>query len=187
MQRNWSPTTEQELLLQAALGSGPAAVSAWRQWKAITDFDHYLDDDSFELLPLLYMNLRRHGVKDPLIHKLKGIYRRLWCENQLQFRVLAESLDRLNRAELPTLLLDAAGLSAKYYREPGLRKIKRSQVAVPVTRAKLATRVLAQSGWAIPARNDERHRFEQSVIFVNDSGRELEIRWDLALEQSEAG
>src|SRR5215470_605437 len=129
------PNKEQQLLLQAALGSGSAAIDAWARWQAGIDFDSYLDNDSFALLPILYTNLCRHGVTHPLMYKLKGIYRRLWCENQVRFQAVEEVVGRFHRASIPTLLVDGAALSAKYYRDAGLRSTRDSQIVVPVDRA----------------------------------------------------
>src|SRR6185436_9111345 len=99
------PSKQQKLLLQAALCSEAAALSAWEEWRAGVDLDAYLDDASFALLPLLYTNLSRHGVAHPWMHKLKGIYRRAWCENQVQFQDIEEVICSFHHAGIPTLLL----------------------------------------------------------------------------------
>ena len=183
VQTRYLPNKEQQLLLQAALWSGSAAIDAWARWQASIDFDSYLDDDSFALLPLLYMNLRRHGVTHPLMHKLKGIYRRLWCENQVHFQAVEGVVRDLHLASIPTLLLNGAALSAKYYRQDGVRSTKDSQIVVPVNRADQATQLLTQSGWTVLSRNCKRYvRFQQSVTFLNDSDRRLEIRWNPLFE-----
>ena len=67
------PTWEQESLLKAALLQGEEAIKAWHKWKSRVDVDQ-LDPGSLRLLPLLYRNLRTHGVEDPLMNRFKGIY-----------------------------------------------------------------------------------------------------------------
>ena len=62
------PTPEQELLLRAALLQGEASLKAWQEWKSTLDFDH-IDPGSQRLVPLLYHNLQRQGVQDPLMGK----------------------------------------------------------------------------------------------------------------------
>jgi predicted O-methyltransferase YrrM len=179
----FSPTQQQKLLLQAALLSGTVAIAAWQQWKSSIDFDDYLDAESFALLPLLYTNLQREEVRDPLMHKLKGIYRRLWCENQIQVQQVEEAVCAFYQAGIPTLLLNGAALSAKYYREGELRSVRDSQIAVPVNRAEDAIWLRVQAGWKVLSRNqDPGFGFQRSVTFSDDSDRRLEICWSPSFE-----
>ena len=174
---------QQELLLQAALWSGEPAIQAWENWKTIIDFDCYMDNESFSLLPLLYKNLRRHSVSDPFMSKLKGIYRQAWCENQVYFQAVEGVVRDLHRATIPTLLLNGIALSLKYYREDALRTIKDSQVLVPVDRAEEAAQLLAQSGWK-PLSNISKscYPFQEAVTFLNGSDLRLDICWDPSFE-----
>jgi len=75
------PTREQELLLRAALLQGNDAINAWHEWKSSVDIEQ-LDQGSYRLLPLLYRSLHIDGVEDPLMNKLKGVYRMTWYKNQ---------------------------------------------------------------------------------------------------------
>ena len=79
------PTREQELLLQAALMQGKETIDAWEAWKSTVEIAQ-IDQGSYRLLPLLYKNLRDHGVEDPWADTLKGVYRSTWYKNQLLFR-----------------------------------------------------------------------------------------------------
>src|ERR1043166_3071183 len=177
---------QQELLLQAALWSGEPAIQAWENWKTIIDFDCYMDNESFSLLPLLYKNLRRHSVSDPFMSKLKGIYRQAWCENQVYFQAVEGVVRDLHRATIPTLLLNGIALSLKYYREDALRTIKDSQVLRPVDRAEEAAQLLAQSGWK-PLSNisKSRYPFQEAVTFLNGSDLRLDICWNPSFENRE--
>jgi predicted O-methyltransferase YrrM len=183
VQTLYLPNREQQLLLQAALWSSSAAIDAWARWQASIDFDSHLDDDSFALLPMLYTNLHRHGVTHPLMHKLKGIYRRLWCENQVHFQVVAGVVRDFHLANIPTLLLNGAALSVKYYREDALRTMRDSRIVVPVDRAEQATQLLIQSGWKAESNISEACcPFQQTVTFLNGSDLRLEICWDPSFE-----
>ncbi|MHC5833634.1 MAG: nucleotidyltransferase family protein, partial [Nostoc sp.] len=84
---SYRPTPAQELLLQASLLKEKAALTAWEQWRSSVDIE-VLDAESYVLLPQLYQNLLAHGVEDPHMARLKGIYRRNWCANQLQIKAL---------------------------------------------------------------------------------------------------
>ena len=89
-------TKDQELLLRAALLKGADAVEAWNEWKSAVDWEGHLDNGSFRLLPLLYTNLKRLEVRDPLMGKLKGIYLKAWYENQRLFFEASKILDYLH-------------------------------------------------------------------------------------------
>ncbi|HSR18731.1 MAG TPA: hypothetical protein VLM39_11630, partial [Ignavibacteriaceae bacterium] len=78
-------TKEQELLLKASLFEGDKFIYAWEKWKSCVNFEQ-IDPGSYRLLPLLYQNLVKHEIKDPLTERLKGIYRRTWFENQILTR-----------------------------------------------------------------------------------------------------
>ncbi|MBD1859242.1 MULTISPECIES: nucleotidyltransferase family protein [Leptolyngbya] len=103
-------TFTQELLLKAALLKGQSALTAWEQWKARVDIET-LDSTSFTLLPQLYQTLLAHGVEDPHMARLKGIYRRTWYANQLQIRSLHTILAALAEAGIDAIVLGDAALN----------------------------------------------------------------------------
>ena len=176
-------TRQQELLLRAALLTGPASVDAWERWRAATDFDGYLDNESFHLLPLLYTNLRRYRVTDPFVHKLKGIYRLAWCKNQVIFRDIEDVLGALHEAGVKTMLLNEAALTLLHYKDRGARPVTDIDVLVPVTRAQQVIELLAQSGWtpATPLLVSQL-RYGHSLLIKNRSGREFNLHWDVLSE-----
>lgn len=163
--------------------TGPTSVDAWEQWKAATDFDDYLDNDSFRLLPLLYLNLCRHGVTDLLVHKLKGIYRFAWCKNQVMFRDIEDILIVLHSGGVQTMLLNGAALTLIYYKDRGACPIADIDVLVPVTKGQQAIELLAKSGWT-PTKPllDAQLRDGHSLLFKNRLGREFNLHWDVLSE-----
>ena len=74
------PTSQQGLLLDAILEAEERAVQDLEEWKSVSDID-YLDRGSYRLLPQLYDRLRRRNVADPMMPKLRGVYRREWYQN----------------------------------------------------------------------------------------------------------
>ncbi|AFZ15630.1 hypothetical protein Cri9333_4867 (plasmid) [Crinalium epipsammum PCC 9333] len=104
-------TKKQELLLQAALLQGKAALSAWEQWQSSVDIE-VLDAESHVLLPQLYRNLLTHGVEDPQMARLKGIYRRTWYANQLRLKQLKILLSHLKNAGIEAIVLGDAALGS---------------------------------------------------------------------------
>src|SRR3990172_3071094 len=83
------PTAQQELLLRAALQQGSEALNAWEMWKKAVPFDQ-MDPASVRLLPLVYRNMQTQcDLEDPLLQKLKGVYRHAWAMNQLLLQNVA--------------------------------------------------------------------------------------------------
>jgi Uncharacterised nucleotidyltransferase len=103
--------SEHELLLQAALLEGKAALTAWDNWQSSVDIE-VLDPDSYALLPQLYQNLLAHGVEDPHMARLKGIYRRNWYANQLQLKHLKILLSHLKNVGIEAIVLGDAVLGS---------------------------------------------------------------------------
>ncbi|PSB57685.1 nucleotidyltransferase family protein [Chamaesiphon polymorphus] len=108
---------DRQLLLQAALGNGSTALSAWERWQSSVDIE-VLDSDSYLLLPRLYQNLLAHGVEHPQMARLKGIYRRNWCANRLQIADLDRLLSDLKDIGIEAIVLgEAARSSDENYRQ----------------------------------------------------------------------
>lgn len=142
------PTPEQILLLRAAILDAPAALTAWDEWKHRTDFDK-VDAGSFRLLGLLYRNLLRLGAgpSDPLLPRLKGIYRHFWTRNQLVLGRKGELLRALKDRGIPCLLLKGAALTLLVYRDFGVRPMDDFDIMVPRDHVHAAMDILENLGW----------------------------------------
>src|SRR5215470_12661875 len=126
---DWWPTPRQELLLKAALLEGEAAVEAWESWRANTDI-HRLDQGSYRMLPLLYRNLQKHEIKDPVMEKLKGVYRHTWYKNQILFSRMAAILRSFQEAGIDVMVLKGTALVLLHYKDYGLRPMNDFDVLV---------------------------------------------------------
>ncbi|MGB0383492.1 MAG: nucleotidyltransferase domain-containing protein [Ardenticatenaceae bacterium] len=140
------PTPEQELLLRAALLEGEASLKAWRAWKSTLDFDH-IDPGSQRLVPLLYHNLQRQGVKDPLMGKFKGHSRRAWYRNQLLFAQGADLLRAFHEAGIKTMILKGAALVSRHYEHASQRPMNDFDVLVPTEQVQTALMILKKRHW----------------------------------------
>lgn len=142
------PTPGQSLLLRAALLEAEAALPAWEDWKAGNDLD-YLEAGTFRLLGLLYRNLVRVGVdpSDPLLPRLKGIYRNFWTKNQMVLGRKAPVLKALAAKGIPCMLLKGAGLTLTIYRDHGVRPMDDFDLLVPLSEVGRAMDVLEELGW----------------------------------------
>jgi hypothetical protein len=75
-------------LLQACLLPPDAALEIYEQWKYETDFEH-LTSAEFLLLPYLYKHLEPNfSPTDPLLPRLRGVYKQAWLRQQQ--RLLAQ-------------------------------------------------------------------------------------------------
>ena len=180
------PTQQQELLLRAALLQGNEATDAWYEWKSSVDVDR-LDPGSLRLLPLLYWNLRTHGVKDSLTNRFKGVYRLTWYENQMLFHNMATLLRSFHNAGIQTMILKGAALTLLHYRDYGLRPLGDFDVLVHTEQASAAINLLSRLGWTPELRPLE--AFTETYIsvtkayhFADPAGRVLDLHWHLLPE-----
>jgi hypothetical protein len=184
------PTKEQELLLRASLLPGREAVDAWQGWGSSADID-LLDQGSFRLLPLLYRNLSRHEVKEPLLGRLKGVYRATWYKNQMLFHTAAGFLRSLHRAGIPVMILKGAALATMYYRDAGLRAMDDFDFLVPTEQALQAIDLLVGLGWKpVPWRqtfNEEYLTVLHAHQFNDGTGYGFDLHWHMLSDGCYAG
>ena len=176
------PATENWLLLRAALGSGSEALAAWTRWKTTVDVDR-LDDRSRRLLPLLGENLRRLGVRDPLLARFAVMRHLVQASNRARFEEAAEILRALHAASIDTLVLKGMAVATLYYGDPGLRPMVDVDVLVPVARRREAIAVLERAGWrrqwTVP---DTTLAVIHSMPFRGPGGREMDLHWHALME-----
>ena len=178
------PTAEQELLLRAAVMDGDPAVAAWDEWKATHDLvETHLDHGSFRLLPLVYRNLAAQRADEPLLPRLKGIYRYWWCSNQQLFYRAAGVVNGLESAGIPTLLLKGAALSPQFYRDTGVRPMGDIDLLVPYPRARAALDRLTGLGWQVTRpRVADLIRYQHCVRLASWTGQALDLHWHVLRE-----
>ncbi|MBD2183003.1 nucleotidyltransferase family protein [Aerosakkonema funiforme] len=168
-------TSEQELLLLAALQQGKDATDAWQQWKTTVDIED-IDPESYRLLPLLYRNLSVHGVEDSEMVRLKGVYRRRWYENQLLVSKITELLRYFQDAAIETLILKDVALLLHYYQDDGLHPIDIFDIFVRWADGDAAIALLNKLGWKLKEKVPDKILSKLSVItFVDDSGKILNL------------
>src|ERR1700730_5129597 len=146
IRRYRAPTPDQELLLQACFLDGPDAIAAWTQWRGHVDPEQ-LDEDSSRLLPMLYDALRKHGISDPGMGRLKNAYRQTWYDNTLRFHLAATVLRALHEAGIQTMLLKGPALVLRYYGDVGLRPMEDVDILVPTHLGPAAIDILKGLGW----------------------------------------
>lgn len=170
MPSNCWPTSNQELLLRAAMLDGAQAIPAWEQWRQTVDFND-IDYRSQKLLPLVYHNLTKLSVSGPLIERSKGYYRLTWYKNHLQLHHMAAVLDELDRAGIPTLLLKGSAMAVYYYRDLGLRPMEDFDLLVPWHQRSRAVEMARR--WGFQSKFDT-HAPHGSDL-VDSAGRQLDL------------
>jgi hypothetical protein len=186
MKIDWSrggrfPSPEQENLLKAALLKGGEAQVSFEEWLAVVNLDE-IDLASYRLLPLLYSNLKKVGIRHPLMNKLKGVHRQAWYENQMLFQTMADLLRLFRRFGIKTMALKGAALNQLYYEDSGQRPMQDFDILVPSPDAVKAINLMHESCWTsrIPPRQllkKYRLHFTHACSFRNSAGREMDLHW----------
>jgi hypothetical protein len=173
-----APTAEQRLLLRAALLEGEPGRRAWERWRGGIDIER-LDTGSQRLLPQLYRNVQRYATGDPLLERLKGVYRHAWSANGMLFRDAGRLLGALARAEIRTVVLDGSALVTLYYRDQGARAIDSIAVLISPDDIPAAARVFAREGWgSAKLVHLSRPGPYTSQARLLGAGRPVDLLWD---------
>lgn len=171
------PTAEQLLVLHAALDPAPAAATAWQRWRETVEFDD-VDHGSTRLLPLVYRNLGPDAFDADVAGRLKGLYRRSWSHNQLNFKRAAEAISVLEGAGIETLITKGASLALLSYCDVGVRPMDDVDVLVPLGRTTEAIEALSTAGWK-PDHEDPAAwtQVHHSLGFAGPEGGEVDLHW----------
>lgn len=186
-ERECWPSWEQELLLKAALLQGTDAISAWEKWKSVVDTER-LDPGSYKLLPLLYNNLNKLGIKDPLMSKLKRVYLQTWYKNQLWMHRAGDLLNSFHCAGIKTMVLKGTALILLYYRNHGFRPMSDIDVLVRSKQAHQAIESLMESGWVPELESPQAQiPISHGVAFKNpDTDLAIDLHWHVIHECCQA-
>ncbi len=177
------PNRNQELLLRAALLQGDRALESWNEWRRSVNID-VIDYGSHRMVPQLYRNLQRHGVKEPLMDRLKGVYRYYLYKNEILLHRVGTLLAAFEKARIETMVLKGAALIQLYYRESGLRPMLDADVLVHAHQAEQAMEVLTKLQWQPLRYPQPRMRIPivHSTPFEDNGGRQVDLHWHLFWE-----
>jgi hypothetical protein len=177
------PTRAQELILRAAVLQGEPALDAWNEWRRTVNLD-VIDYGSHRMVPQLYRNLQRHGVKDPLMERLKGVYRYYLYKNEILLHRIGSLLAAFEEAGIQTMALKGAALIQLYYRESGVRPMLDADVLVHEHQAEQAIELLGRLQWKPFRFMQPRMRIPiiHSTPFEDSGGRQMDLHWHLFWE-----
>jgi hypothetical protein len=168
---------EHVLLLRAATGPPADTRAAWRRWRAAGGTLDALDPGAARLGPRLYGALRRAGVDDPDLPRLKGMWRHAWAANQRTFAGAAGALAALREAGVPALVLKGAALVHLHLDGAGDRQMADVDVLVPPAGRDAALAALHDAGWRFGPRHLGPHLVARHSAPLRRSGAEIDLHW----------
>jgi len=140
-------------LLLVALSDPDHAAEAWKSVPEGFSLDE-LERGSFELMPLVYRNLAQTCPDEPILPRLKGIYRRSWVKNNLLLDRTSEIANTLQAAGLPALFLEGPTQAARFYGDLALRPSSAVHVLTTAADATEASKRLENRGWNLRPGSD---------------------------------
>jgi len=143
------PSGLQERLLAVALGNAGETAQAWSEIRPRFVLDE-LEPGSFELMPLVYSRLAATVGDEPLLGRLKGVYRREWVRSSVLAERTKEVASALGGASVDALFVEGAVLAARYYASPALRTSWSLDALVRPEDADRALETLTDAGWSAP-------------------------------------
>jgi hypothetical protein len=170
------PDEIQELLLRAVLLPGDPGTAAWAAVRPRIDIDH-LPGELHRLMPPLSKALTAHGVDDPELPRLKGVYQFSWYRNQLLFTDAAAVLGALEATGVPTMLVRGAAMAVAHYGDTGVRLMNDVDVLVREGEMDRARHVADAEGWRPVAGSERFERREAAAALRNDQGRVIRLHW----------
>jgi Uncharacterised nucleotidyltransferase len=170
------PDETQELLLRAALLPGDPGAAAWAAVRPQIDVDR-LPGELHRLIPPLAKALAAHGVEDPNLPRLKGVYQFTWYRNQLLLTDATALLGALEAAGVATMLLRGAAMVGAYHGDVGLRPMNDLDMLVPPSQLERSRRIAAARGWWPVAVLMPLERWEAAAVLRNRQGRVVRLHW----------
>lgn len=173
-----TPTPYQTLLLQAALWQDERAQTAWNEWKAHNDIDD-IDIGSYRLLPLVYHNLKQLQVTDPLMSRLKGVYRHTWYNTQTLFHTMGQVMQALHAKKIEGIVLKGAVLTIQHYKDYGLRPMDDFDLLVRSEHVVDTLAIMYDLGMHNELASYKPHQYisKNSLGLVTHTNRGFDLHW----------
>jgi len=177
------PEPAQILLLQAALGQGPEAATAWERWERENGLDRP-DEGSYRLLPLVYRNLSRGLLRPAMEHPERHPPQRL-VEEPTAVPPGAAADRGTERGRVPILVLKGAALALSVYPDAGCRPMRDIDILIPSANGRAVFRKLEAAGWRAlywrpRALGESYLRFRHAMDFEAPGGGRIDLHWHAA-------
>lgn len=187
MKNNFSgspiPSEKYLHLLKACLLSDNEAFKGFEAWRKLVDFETGIEYATHRMLPLLYNNLKGLQIDDPIITRLKGIYKKKWSENNIFFYKIKDVLLLLKSMNLRIVVLKGVPLAVEYYKNVALRSMADIDLLILKSERRACIQALEKEGYTLKenATLDYLLRTFRSVTMVKD-GLEIDVHWSPILE-----
>ncbi len=175
--RGLRPTTDENLIIRAAIDPD-SSIRSWEAWLASNDLDE-IPTSSFDLLPLVYRNLRSRDYRSRDLPKLRGVYRQTWYRNQLLISRSLELFEKLEVGGIRAVLLGDAPLILGSYGDIGARVIRQAELLVSPHDLDRAIGVADGHGWR-PCNGVHPDATGLAKALCSSDGLLLVLRWYLA-------
>ncbi len=187
MARNcfWPNAMQTALLGVCLYKDAPAAIAAWKEWKARVDLDD-LDRASFQIMSIVYQRFLELGIADPDLPRIKGLHRYRWTQEQLVSRGKRELLKALHAENVPAMLLKGPALSQTVYPHQASRGSRDMEVVAPPALTQRAVAALEARGWMARPYDPARGPGASCPLLHPEYG-EVELHWRILRSRSPAG
>ena len=171
------------LLLAAALQQPEGAAQAWAAWLEMVDFEA-LEHGATALLPLVARNLPELDAEPSIVGRVRGVQRRAWAANQVQWSAARPAVERLVGLPRTPLVLPPTGLVPAFGGAWGARPWYRIEVGLHPTACAEARAVLVDTGWPVDHLTPRRLAWTEAGLVdrweVHDAADNgISIRWKL--------
>jgi putative nucleotidyltransferase-like protein len=141
-------TDDQRLLLQAALEEPDRALRCFIGWWQDVKLEN-TGGTEYRLLPLVYHNIGRLIPDAITAARVKGVAKHVWLSNQLNAALAKTVLNRLNAANIPSVIIKGSAMMAAVS-EKNTRLMGDCDILVDVDRAPQALATLRELGLTSP-------------------------------------
>jgi len=138
------------LLLAATLSETDPARRAWSAWREAVVFDD-VDLPAVRLLPILAQRPDVIDTDDPLLGRIRGLYRKSWVSNERLLAASNSARAALVGAEIPILHVEAIPL-ASAVGDHATRPLHDIDICIPRRSMRTALELLEGQGWQLTNR-----------------------------------
>ncbi|MBP9838320.1 MAG: nucleotidyltransferase family protein [Proteobacteria bacterium] len=177
--------TSNSSLISICLLPKEEAILAWEEWKRNATKDNSKIES--KIIPFVYLRLSNFGLKDEWLDRFAKVQQMTWAHNQLLLNEVQPVLERLNKLNIPLILLKGAAMSLHYASNLGYRYFKDIDLLIPKERMLESEQEILNTGWTTDLKKiawiknksnlEEWHKTSHSAHFINANKQILDLHW----------
>lgn len=181
------PNKEEELFLKLILADDNNFQKIWDKWKEEIVFDN-INYATLRLIPFLYLRLRKLGIKEKIVGRIKGIYKLAWYKNQLTVNAIKNIILIFNKEKIPVILLKGIPLIENIYKDKGARFLGDADILIDKKHIEKAVEILLSNNWQYLYKSPSslnrvkkplENKIIREVAFKDNNDVEIDIHWKL--------